>query len=404
MLLANQYQYVTRADYESVAGPDWPPFDQFQLHKNLEQFVYDEIDQMLAPDEVFDHPAFCVLPFFGLELNKSETACCLLPSGHDIKKIRSQMLAGQRPSDCGKCWRNEDAGTVSDRQLKNQILSLIEDTTIQSLLGQCLNDQYSVKMLKIDTSNTCNATCVTCGSESSSSWAVLEKKHNITPKNNWRIQHNAFEHKLDYPNLKAVSFRGGEPFLSSTNFDILEEILNHNNTQCFVSFVTNGSFDLTDQQKYILSKFEKVNFCFSIDGIGPVFDYMRYPLSWVKILDNIKWARDNNIDVSVSYTLSNVNVWYHAQTTAWFQQQGINFLVNMVNRPAHFQPTALSNHIKDLIIACDPDIAKLLGNHTSNDDQNFQQFLVEIQKQDSWKGISIQDYLPEFSEHLSLDQ
>ena len=129
------------------------------------------------------------------------------------------MLAGQRPSDCGKCWRNEDAGTVSDRQLKNQILSLIEDTTIQSLLGQCLNDQYSVKMLKIDTSNTCNATCVTCGSESSSSWAVLEKKHNITPKNNWRIQHNVFEHKLDYPNLKAVSFLG-----FSIKFSITSEI------------------------------------------------------------------------------------------------------------------------------------------------------------------------------------
>ena len=71
MLLADQYQYVTRADYESVAGPNWPPFDQFQLHENVEQFVYDEIDQMLAPNEVFDHPAFCVLPFFGLELKNS---------------------------------------------------------------------------------------------------------------------------------------------------------------------------------------------------------------------------------------------------------------------------------------------------------------------------------------------
>ena len=64
MLLQSRYGYVTRNDYESVAGADWPAFDQFQLHDNIEQFVYDEIDQMLAPDEVFDHPAFCVLPFF----------------------------------------------------------------------------------------------------------------------------------------------------------------------------------------------------------------------------------------------------------------------------------------------------------------------------------------------------
>jgi hypothetical protein len=395
-----KYKYITQADYETVKGPSWPAFDQFQLHNNVAQFVYDEIDQMLAPNEVFDHPAFCVMPFFGLELNNSETACCLLPAGHDVKQIRDQMLAGQRPNDCSKCWRNEDANITSDRQLKNQILSLIEDTTIQSLLDQCQNGQYGIKMLKIDTSNTCNAICVTCGSAASSSWAALERKNNIVPKKTWRIQYNAVENRLDYPNLKVVSFRGGEPFLSSTNFDILEQILHHNNTQCFVSFVTNGSFDLTDRQKHILSQFERVNFCFSIDGIGPVFEYMRYPLSWSKILHNIKWAQDNNIDVSVSYTLSNVNLWYHAQTTEWFQQQGINFLVSSVYNPAHFQPTALPENIKSLI----PDVAKLLGNHTTKDDRNYQQFLAEIQKQDSWKGISIADYLPEFAEHLPLDR
>lgn len=395
-----KYKYVTQADYETVKGSSWPSFDQFQLHDNVAQFVYDEIDQMLAPNEVFDHPAFCVLPFFGLELNNSETACCLLPTNHDIKKIRAQMLDGQRPKDCQKCWRNEDSSTLSDRQIKNQLLSLVEDTTIQSLFDQCQTGQYSVKMLKIDTSNTCNATCVTCNSHASSAWAALERKNNIVPSDTWRIQYDAFKHKLDYPNLKAVSFRGGEPFLSLTNFDILEQILNHNNTQCFVSFVTNGSFDLTDRQKHTLSQFEKVNFCFSIDGIGPVFEYMRYPLRWNKILHNIKWAQDNNIEVSASYTLSNVNLWYHTQTTEWFQQQGINFLVNMVDYPAYFQPTALPENIKSLI----PDVAKLLGNHTDQDNQNYQQFLAKIQKQDGWKGISIRDYLPEFAKHLPLDQ
>jgi hypothetical protein len=260
-----KYEYVSHADYDSVAGPDWPSFDQFRSHNNIAQFVYDEIDQMLRPNEVFDHPAFCVLPFFGLELNNSETACCLLPTEHDIKKIRAQMLVRQRPVECGKCWRNEDANEISDRQLKNQTLSLVEDTTIQSLLDQCRHGQYSVKMLKIDTSNTCNATCITCGSVSSSAWAALERKNNIVPENNWRISHYAINHRLDYSNIKMVSFRGGEPFLSSTNFDILDKLLKHNNSDCFVSFVTNGSFDLTDTQKNILNKFKKVNFCFSID-------------------------------------------------------------------------------------------------------------------------------------------
>ena len=80
--------------------------------------------------------------------------------------------------------------------------------------------------------------------------------------------------------------------------------------------------------------------------------------------------------------MSNVNLWYHAQTTAWFNQQGINFLTNLVDHPSYFQPAALPENIKDRIIASDPGIAKLLGKHTDQDDQNYQRFLLEIQKQD----------------------
>ena len=399
MSLLEKYSYVKQADYESVAGPDWPSFDQFSSHNNIKQFVYDEIDQMLIPDEVFDNPAFCVMPFYGWQTDLN-TSCCLLPENHNIEKIRTDMLNTRRSEECRICWKNEDAGIKSDRQIKNETLSLLEAVTIQSLLDDCNQGRYGISMLKVVTNNTCNATCVTCESSASSSWAKLEQKNGIKPAKSWKMSLNEFPYELDHAQLRAVAFHGGEPFLSSTNFDLLNQILDHGNSDCFVSFVTNGSFDLTNQQKYTLSKFKKLNFCFSIDGIGPVFEYMRHPLRWTKILNNIKWAQDNNIDFSVSYTISNVNLWYYTQTTAWFREQGINFLHTLVDYPAHFQPSALPENIKDIIIAGDPNIANLLGNHTDQDDQNYQRFLVEIQKQDRWKGISIKDYLPEFAAHL----
>ena len=78
MQLSEKYSFVKQNDYESVAGEDWPTFDQFQLHKNVEQFVYDEIDQMLKPDEVFDNPAFCVMPFMaGKLISNPHVAYCL---------------------------------------------------------------------------------------------------------------------------------------------------------------------------------------------------------------------------------------------------------------------------------------------------------------------------------------
>jgi hypothetical protein len=44
-----------------VAGPDWPLFDQFQLHVDVPEFVYAEIDNMLRPVEGFSHPTVGLL-------------------------------------------------------------------------------------------------------------------------------------------------------------------------------------------------------------------------------------------------------------------------------------------------------------------------------------------------------
>ncbi len=118
------YSYVTQLDYESVAGPDWPKFEQFQLNQSVPEWVYNEIDQMLGPPQIFSHPSFCVLPFYGWEYPINQE-CCLMPRGSNIQTVQSSMLSGIRPAACSKCWALEDAGLASDRQLKNESLSLL---------------------------------------------------------------------------------------------------------------------------------------------------------------------------------------------------------------------------------------------------------------------------------------
>jgi sulfatase maturation enzyme AslB (radical SAM superfamily) len=188
--------------------------------------------------------------------------------------------------------------------------------------------------------------------------------------------------------------------LSKSNFYILEQLLQHNNSDCFVSFVTNGSVEITDYQKHILSKFKNINFCFSIDGVGPVFEYMRYPLKWDMLLKNIEYCKNNNIMSSVSYTLSNLNIFYHAQTVKWFVDHDMNYLINVVYSPAHFQPSALPQQLKTIVSEKNPSLEYLLNTHTDQDQQNYQQFRAEIIKQDQWKNISIKNYLPELAELL----
>ena len=399
MTLKDRYSYITPEDYITVAGPDWPTFDRFQQHVDVAQSVYDEINNMLAPQRKFDHPAFCVLPFYGLE-QPDNTACCLLPQDHDIQQVRQDMLQGRRTSACGKCWNLEDAGIKSDRLLKNETMSFYLDVDTQQLFDQCVAEQNTTTLYKIDTSNTCNATCVTCNSQASSAWAPLERKNSTVPARSWRIRNNTADTWIDYATATSITFRGGEPLLSATNFHILEQLITHNNTECFISFVTNGSVTPSNHQLDLITQFPNKNFCFSIDGVGPVFEYLRYPLKWSTIEKNLEFCKNNNISRSVSYTLSNINVWYHAQTVKWFQDNNLPYQLNPVYDPAYFHPSMLPLGIKQQLLSQSEckDLAPLLEPQCSQTDLDL--FFAKLKEQDTWKGIHLQDYLPELANQL----
>ena len=153
-------------------------------------------------------------------------------------------------------------------------------------------------------------------------------------------------------------------------------------------------------------KFKNLNFNISIDGVGPVFEYLRYPLSWSTLLDNLDFFRTVTNNISTSYTTSNLNVLYHHDTTAWFDQQGLNYHFSPVINPVHFRPDALPRSVKDEIFkrhGHTKDLDFLLGSqHNQQDDADFENLLKHIKKQDQVKGISIHDYLPEFCKLVAI--
>ena len=393
------YDYIEKQDYDAVAGPDWPSYEQFKSHLNIQEFVYDEVDTMLAVPKPFNDPAYCVLPFYAIEYPHT-TPCCLLKDDVDLDQLKSNMLSGVRDPACHKCWKLEDTGIKSDRLIKNETLDFYFDRNLQALFEESRNNKNSVVNYKIDGANLCNATCVTCNSYFSSSWARLEEKNQYQPKKTWKFTLEQSDQLIDYATAKHISFRGGESLLISKHFEILEKLLANNNTDCGISFVTNGSVKLNKYQKNIISKFKHVNFCFSIDGVGPVFEYLRFPLKWNDLLENIAYCRDSNIMASVSYTLSNLNILYHDQTVDWFQKNNLNFIVNPVYSPDYFSPSSLPVSVKKQIMTTSPSTTFLLGQHSDADDVRYKNARQEILRQDQMKNIRLQDYLPELAQLL----
>lgn len=309
------------------------------------------------------------------------------------------MLKDKRPQECQRCWNLEDQGLTSDRQLKNAALDWYWDRDLQFIKKDAEQGMEKILMLKLMTSYTCNATCVSCGSGASSSWSQLEQKGN--PK--FQIEKYQFidlekvYKEVDFSSLVTLTLLGGEPLYERKNFQILEKLLELGNSQCYISMVTNGSVAISENYKKILSKFKNLNFCISIDGTGPVFEYVRCPLKWALLESNLKFFRELTDLVSANYTLSNLNVLYHNETVTWFNNQKMQYANNPIYRPDWLQPRALPTHVKQhLKTVLNPaDYKMYIGDcHTDTDQNNFEEFLVQIKRQDQLKNISIKNYLP----------
>lgn len=350
---------------------------------------------------------FCVLPFFGYEFKSTKgTHCCLLPDSYDINQLRQNILDKKKSNLCSACWKLEDVGLVSDRKLKNSALDFYWNRDLRLIEEDVREGKFFTNMVKYYTSNLCNSTCVTCSSGPSTAWGPVEKKMNIIPVKPTSKTKDDIDQELDFKNLVALNLVGGEPLYEKLNFYILEKLLEHGNKKCFVQVTTNGSTNLSATNKNLIKQFKNLNFNISMDGVGPVFEYLRYPLKWNDLLDNLEFFKSITNNVSASYTTSNVNLYYHHDTINWFKKHNLNYHYNPVIYPSEFQPSALPKSIKEKILKKYPnskDLNFFIGKeHTKEDDENFEKMLKTISLQDKAKGIKINDYLPEFCELINF--
>jgi len=368
---------------------------------------------------------FCGIIFYGTEYRISPhfqgMRCC---QDRDTAKVQREFLSGTRPDGCNWCWNAESTGSESFRQLSNRTLDHLLDKSLINIRQQCEEQTSEIVSYKIETGNLCNATCVTCGSRFSSAWGALERKNGresfpqrrVTVDNTgMRFDKKTFDHdeffSINYKTARFINFLGGETTLEKANFEILQHLIDAGNTNCNISFTTHGNFNLSAEQKSIISKFPNLQFNFSIDGMEKVFQYLRYPLSWEKCLTNLQYCKDNNIGFSASTVLSNLSILYIDDLVNWFNENQILYHINFaVNHQVEqknnlFSCNTLSSRVKSLIRDRNPSdfVKNALSRHNQADEDRYQLFLQDIAEKDQWKGISINDYLPEFAEIIQED-
>ena len=244
---------------------------------------------------------YCAMPFNHVMIatNGDYQICCVhpVPAKHRkninqtsldewlqnpyLAEVKSDFAQDQTHPGCHNCWQQEAAGTQSIRQMQANEYKIIGAKPGQSKL---LNVEAAV-------GNLCNLSCVMCDEHNSS--AILAENRqlgiSIVDQRDFSWTESAFEnlqHILDC-RPRVLNLRGGEPMYNKRILELIENFPSDQLNNTLLHLTTNAT-TWTPQWQQALSKFKAVRMMLSIDAVGDLAEYIRYPCKFDQVESNIK--------------------------------------------------------------------------------------------------------------------
>ena len=258
--------------------------------------------------------------------NLGESSIDSILNSQDYKNIRKDMLDGKLIQGCESCYQSEKYSNTSHR--KRYIQEWGNNEKFQLKLNQTIENKdidTTIEFFDLRFGNLCNLSCKYCYSEASSSYDKEIKKINeqentilftpITKDYNSWYETEVFNHGVykQIPNLKKYYAAGGEPTLNDKNYEFMEYMVNTGNSKHIELQI---STNLTNTKKdfySLLPHFKKVTFLASIDGVGAMQEYTRYPSNWKQIDTNFKKVvalPTDSISITITPVLQKTNLEY----------------------------------------------------------------------------------------------
>jgi organic radical activating enzyme len=275
-----------------------------------------------------------------------------------MKNFRLKMLEGKKPQECYRCLKTEELGGVSRREIENSNYSEQEINELIEKTGHDGEIITSVDSADYRLGNTCNLQCRMCNPRASSKWIQQYQELPSSVQDpdfsdlslymnlNWNQSEILLkEFRQKAKDLKRLHFGGGEPLLSQKMLEILDYCIKHNYAKNItLSYNTN----LTKLPKKVLEawkEFQGVKILASIDAVGELNDYIRYPSVWSDVHQNLRFLDDNfnqyNLkEILVSTTVQMNNI-FHLESIYSYLKQFKN-IVPLPNLILLFFPPYLS--------------------------------------------------------------
>jgi hypothetical protein len=265
-----------------------------------------------------------------------------------MRNVRLQMLNGEKPPSCLKCYKEEDAGHNSKRMWETLYWS--KRVSIDKLIDETLEDgsvppQLAYIDLRFGTK--CQLACVMCSPHDSSGWIkewqqIFPAVENASLKQtmqwnnkgstngssyNWHKQNPVFWQQFyeQIPNMQQIYFAGGESLIIEEHYEILEECIRQGHAKNLELRYNSNGVEWRDDLFDLWKEFKLVRFHYSVDSIEQMNDYIRYPSKWERtrevfhILDK---QTPNNTEVTIACAVQALNIYYVPDFIRWKLEEG----------------------------------------------------------------------------------
>jgi organic radical activating enzyme len=269
-----------------------------------------------------------------------------------MRAARLDMLNGAWPASCTRCQTEEASELRSRRMYENESwgsrydLDWAKDNTASdgSIDVQTVPPVY----FDIRLGNKCNLKCRMCGPTDSDMWYEDYAKtvstefsdtqgsvHIEQQGRSWRVTDNSYDwHEQDVfweylkrhaSGIEHLHIVGGEPLLIENHYAALSFLAENGYSQNITLEYNTNLMVLPQKALELWKHFKKVKIGVSIDGYGPINDYIRYPSKWSVIVKNLHRLdnAEGNFDLWISATIQLYNIYNITDLIRWKLESGL---------------------------------------------------------------------------------
>lgn len=285
-----------------------------------------------------------------------------------FKQIRLEMLRGEKPKICQRCYDIEKSGGSSVRMAshnENNLQELINNTNVDT--GEL--ESIQLKSVHFMWGNKCNLKCKMCHPVASNQLTEEFLKMNLISSTTefdeinlgWEFEKNKKILEAISPYIRVLNITGGEPLINNDFLNYCKYLIDQDYAKNVnLSFHTNLTV-LPEKFVSLWNKFKSVTIKMSIDAVGDAYEYIRYPGKWSVVDKNIKELAHlskelTNIGIETHAVFSSFNA--HAipeliEYMSQFDSKTFNSFPNtiQIHNPISANPQCIPKDIKNKIYA-----------------------------------------------------